>query len=565
MDREAHFNNPSDHGYGPMPGHNEGFDFFHSHESSCGDPILNSFEFTLHSPPLFPHVDSSIAPSALQVSHNSHDDSCVDQCPGSLGSQGLTKYPPPPSRMRLTPASVCPSLPQVSGFQQWTPSFGAQARPFNHHGSYSNRFVAQSLTNGTGFEMPQRQIPIAFVDPRQQNYASQDGSECCSTVDCCTDPECEKNICEGDDCPNPSDNTTCLTSPAHNEESFWMNEPVNDFRHFSYGNISNGNNWTVPQSTGHALAPHDPNCNHTQTEHETAATLQGLRQDFATIRSPSIVYHGDADPISAVETPALTAETATASPMSHRASISLPEPQGVNTCRWLVGDVHKRICGQEFSSVGDLHQHVASEHVVNCGAEKVCRWEDCTRELNKKFMSKNKLQRHMTTHTGYKPFTCEICNDSFSAQQALDQHRRIHTGDKPYACEVPGCGKAFKQKSALTMHKRVHTGEKPLQCEVCGRTFGESSNLSKHRRIHQQEYKYQCPDCPKSFRRFDQMRRHQQKHERERNKASNEGGQILNLSNVDDGVLADALQQANALEASEANEGDFYNMLHDFA
>ncbi|KAF4491839.1 Zinc-responsive transcriptional regulator ZAP1 [Colletotrichum fructicola Nara gc5] len=111
-----------------------------------------------------------------------------------------------------------------------------------------------------------------------------------------------------------------------------------------------------------------------------------------------------------------------------------------------------------------------------------CLWSTCPRDTT--FNQKSKLERHMQTHTGYKPVKCEVCHAALSAKQSLAQHMRIHTGEKPWKCNFPDCTQSFKQQSALTMHKRTHTGEKPLSCEICGKKFGESSNLSKHRKTH---------------------------------------------------------------------------------
>ncbi|TIA83560.1 hypothetical protein E3P98_00758 [Wallemia ichthyophaga] len=190
-------------------------------------------------------------------------------------------------------------------------------------------------------------------------------------------------------------------------------------------------------------------------------------------------------------------------------------------CDWLNCKQHD----VEFGSTEELMTHLSTEHVGSGKAEYSCMWRGCEKSgsgsgssssstRGRVFSSRQKIMRHLQSHTGHRPFECPVCHRFFSEAATLQQHMRKHTREKPYVCDYQGCGKAFAIAGALTIHKRTHTNERPFKCTFCDKAFSESSNLKKHLRTHTGDRPFECPhpSCDKRFARPDQVTRHQNVH-----------------------------------------------------
>ncbi|XKL64132.1 hypothetical protein PGB90_004218 [Kerria lacca] len=137
------------------------------------------------------------------------------------------------------------------------------------------------------------------------------------------------------------------------------------------------------------------------------------------------------------------------------------------------------ICGKRFISNCNFRQHML--------IHKLEKTEHCS-ICNKNYTSKY-FPIHQRTHTGEKPFKCDICGKCFNQYSGLWEHKSVHNTEKNYFCH---CGKLFMRNRDLKRHLLQHTGKTYIQCNYCGKAFGTNWLLKNHERKHTGERPFIC-------------------------------------------------------------------------
>ncbi|KAI0262073.1 hypothetical protein BC834DRAFT_829376, partial [Gloeopeniophorella convolvens] len=101
-------------------------------------------------------------------------------------------------------------------------------------------------------------------------------------------------------------------------------------------------------------------------------------------------------------------------------------------------------CGNEFDDLATFIRHLHQDHIGVHKSNYTCEWATCTRRGLPQ-TSRFALISHLRSHTGEKPFTCELpeCDKSFTRSDALAKHMRLQHGVEAGA---PGRGGSRKRK-----------------------------------------------------------------------------------------------------------------------
>ncbi|XP_014802430.1 PREDICTED: zinc finger and BTB domain-containing protein 40 isoform X3 [Calidris pugnax] len=160
-----------------------------------------------------------------------------------------------------------------------------------------------------------------------------------------------------------------------------------------------------------------------------------------------------------------------------------------------------RECGKGFRQANGLSIHLRTLHNIEDPYDcKKCRMSFATLQEHRRHV-------HEAHSREYHP--CPTCPKVFSAPSLLERHVVTHIGGKPFSCEI--CGKAY-QLSGLWYHNRTHHPDvfaaqnhrsskfSSLQCSSCDKTFSSTAAHRKHVKAEHTDVKFhKCEMCKELF------------------------------------------------------------------
>ncbi|XP_067422376.1 zinc finger and BTB domain-containing protein 40 [Emydura macquarii macquarii] len=161
-----------------------------------------------------------------------------------------------------------------------------------------------------------------------------------------------------------------------------------------------------------------------------------------------------------------------------------------------------RECGKGFRQANGLSIHLRTFHNIEDPYDcKKCRMSFPTLQEHRKHI-------HEVHSREYHP--CTACGKVFSAPSLLERHMVTHVGGKPFSCEI--CDKAYQQLSGLWYHNRTHHPDVfaaqnhrsskfcSLQCSSCDKTFASTTAHKKHVKAEHADVKFhECEKCKELF------------------------------------------------------------------
>ncbi|XP_054919118.1 uncharacterized protein [Dermacentor andersoni] len=171
-------------------------------------------------------------------------------------------------------------------------------------------------------------------------------------------------------------------------------------------------------------------------------------------------------------------------------------------------------CSKRFYFERHLQQHLVMSHRSKLTEEQVAglglihnfQCEECGFTS----YSERTIRRHVYSHTGTYPFTCEICNRGFVFRFELTAHHaRRHLHQKLH-CHL--CSRIFFIKERFEKHLSAHQENWGFTCPVCGQLFETQGYLENHQLRHSGKTPYECTDCGKRFSAPQGLTFHKQQH-----------------------------------------------------
>ncbi|KAK6619501.1 hypothetical protein RUM43_012258 [Polyplax serrata] len=187
-----------------------------------------------------------------------------------------------------------------------------------------------------------------------------------------------------------------------------------------------------------------------------------------------------------------------------------------------VGDV-----AIKFDDDGDDFNSINKEYTMGfCqpqGNTNLLKDRDRYEKMNFHFLSSSPPQ--VKPADPLRRFQCTDCLKLFTRNDHLKNHMRTHTGERPYECDV--CQRSFAKHFDLTRHKQYVHGSVTMFfiCEECGRTFSRKDHLKSHLITHKNRPAqpstdnpsspvklFQCQACGRAYCRLENLKRHMEKH-----------------------------------------------------